>query len=219
MSTEGYGSGDICGAWVRSISGETGVEGFFLNPDGSLRLVNIFSMQGDSWSLEKDKLTLFTHTERYSQPVADVYRIETLSDKEMVLVRQDVRIKYRRPASGTALLETRWIASFVPGPSAEGEPDREVSFSLRSGGRIAGFAGCNTFSGLYTVSGETIKFGPLISTKMFCPAMAIEDNLFRALGQTDNFLTVEDQLFLYKGNVLQGFFKAKIAISKIIVSR
>ena len=209
MSTGGPGPGDITGAWIRQLSGATGFEGFFLHPDGKLRFINIFSMQGDSWSLKKDKLTLVTHTERYPQPVAEVYRIQNLSDNKMVLTRQDESIKYHRPASGTALLETRWVASFVPGPSAESQPEKGFSFRLRSDGRVEGFAGCNTFRGSYTMSGETLKFSPLISTKMFCPAMAVEDNFFRALGRTDRFLIIEDQLYFYSKNVLQGFFKAK----------
>jgi hypothetical protein len=44
---------------------------------------------------------------------------------------------------------------------------------------------------------------------MFCPAMAVEDNLFQVLGLSDQFLIVEDQLYLYIGNLIQGFFKAK----------
>lgn len=209
LSVGGYGVGDVSGAWVKPISGRTGIEGFFLHPDGKVRLINIFSMQGDTWSLKEDRLTLFTHTERYPQPVADVYSIQTLSDQKMVLARQDGVIEYRRPAPGTQLLETRWGASYVPGPSADAEPEREVFFSLRNDGRIAGFAGCNTFSGSFTMLKETIKIGPLLSTKMFCPAMLVEDNLLRALGQAEDFLVVEDQLYLYKNNVLQGFFKAK----------
>ena len=39
--------------------------------------------------------------------------------------------------------------------------------------------------------------------------MAVEDNLFRILGSSDEFLIVEDQLYLYNGNLIQGFFKAK----------
>jgi heat shock protein HslJ len=209
LSAEAYEANDVSGVWVRSIPGGTGFEGFFLHPDGSLRLINIFSMQGNSWSLKKDKLTLFTHTERYPQPVADVYTIQVTSADKMVLARQDVTIEYRRPATGKNLMATRWVASYVPGTSAEAEPEQEAYFTMRHDGRIEGFAGCNTFSGPYIVSGETVKIGPLISTRMFCPAMAVEDNLFRILGSSDEFLIVEDQLYLYNRNLFQGFFKAK----------
>ncbi|WP_459947150.1 META domain-containing protein [Desulfocastanea catecholica] len=209
MSAQWTGVDDITGAWVRPIPGGTGVEGFFLHPDGSLRLINIFSMQGNSWSLNKDKLTLFTHTERYPQPVADIHTIQIISADKMVLARQDVKIEYRRPATGKNLMATRWVASYVPGMPAEAKPEQEVYFTMRHDGRIEGFAGCNTFSGPYMVSGETVKIGPLISTRMFCPAMAVEDNLFRILGSSDEFLIVEDQLYLYNGNFFQGFFKAK----------
>lgn len=209
MSHQGDGVGDITGAWVRSLSEDMGVAGLYLHQNGSLRLINIFSMQGDSWSLEGDRLTLFTHTERYPQPEPDVYTVRILSDKKMVLARQEAEIEYRRPVSGKDLLATRWLASYVPGPPAEAEPEQEVSFNLQSDGRIEGFAGCNKFSGSYIVSKETVRIGSFQSTNMFCPAMKVEDNLFRALEETEEFLIVEDQLCLYKGNMLQGFFKAQ----------
>lgn len=209
MSAQWTGVDDITGAWVRPIPGMGGFDGIFLHPDGRLRLINIFSMHGDSWTVKEDKLTLFTHTERNPQPVADVYSIQVISANKMILARQDLKIEYRRPASGKNLMAARWVASYVPGTSAGAKPEQEVYFTMRHDGRIEGFAGCNTFSGPYIVSGETVKIGPLISTRMFCPAMAVEDNLFRILGSSDEFLIVEDQLYLYNGNLIQGFFKAK----------
>ncbi|MGB3225873.1 MAG: META domain-containing protein [Desulforhopalus sp.] len=207
MSAQWTGVNDITGAWVRPIPGIAGVDGIFLHPDGRLRLINIFSMQGDSWTLEEEKLTLFTHTERYSQPVADVYKIQIISADKMVLARHDLTIEYRRPTTGKALIATQWVASYIPGTSAE--PEQEVFFTMRHDGSIEGFAGCNKFSGPYVVSGENLKIGPLISTRMFCPAMAVEDNFFRILGISDEFLIVEDQLYLYNRNSIKGFFKAK----------
>lgn len=93
-------------------------------------------------------------------------------------------------------MATRWVASYVPETSAEAEPDQEVYFTMRYDGRIEEFGSCNTFNGHYMVPGETVKIGPLISTRMFCPAIAVEDNLFRILGSSNEFLIVEDQLYL-----------------------
>lgn len=204
-----YEKTDIDGPWVRSISEEGDFEGFSLEQDGRLRLINIFSMQGDSWSLEDKQLTLFTHTERYPQPMPVRYSVRFISEEKMILVRKDMEREYRRPASGTDLINTRWVASYVPGLPAEAVPEQDVYFHLREGGRLEGFAGCNRFSGSFTLYGRNLKIGPLLSTKMFCPAMTLEDNLYNALAETEEFMIVENQLYLYKGNALQGFFKAQ----------
>ena len=34
--------------------------------------------------------------------------------------------------------------------------------------RVAGFAGCNRYSGPYTLTADSLSFGALMSTKMFC---------------------------------------------------
>jgi heat shock protein HslJ len=34
--------------------------------------------------------------------------------------------------------------------------------------RVSGFAGCNQYGGPYVQSGDTLIFGPMVSTKMFC---------------------------------------------------
>ena len=35
-------------------------------------------------------------------------------------------------------------------------------------GRAAGFAGCNRYSAGYTLAGDSLTFGPAVSTKMAC---------------------------------------------------
>jgi heat shock protein HslJ len=44
-----------------------------------------------------------------------------------------------------------------------------AAFSFLPEGTIEGFGGCNNFSGGYSVDGESIAIGPLMSTQMACP--------------------------------------------------
>jgi heat shock protein HslJ len=50
-------------------------------------------------------------------------------------------------------------------------------------GGVSGFAACNTFTGTFTLDGETITFGPLATTKIACvpPASAVEAEYLGAL--------------------------------------
>jgi heat shock protein HslJ len=50
-------------------------------------------------------------------------------------------------------------------------------------GTVSGYAGCNTFTGSYTVTGSVLSLGPLATTKIGCPtpASAIEANVLAGL--------------------------------------
>jgi heat shock protein HslJ len=69
--------------------------------------------------------------------------------------------------------------------------------------RVSGSGGCNRMSGPFTVSGEALKFGALISTKMACADQALnqqETAFFGALQSTDRFVLSGDTLKLMKGS-------------------
>src|SRR5215510_5562882 len=42
-----------------------------------------------------------------------------------------------------------------------------ISLSFADG-RVSGRTGCNTFTGSYTLAGNSIKFGPIAATRMMC---------------------------------------------------
>jgi heat shock protein HslJ len=46
-------------------------------------------------------------------------------------------------------------------------PDVETSIEFLDG-QLSGNVGCNGFGGEYEVDGDTLKFGPVMSTMMFC---------------------------------------------------
>ncbi|MBA3318433.1 MAG: META domain-containing protein [Gemmatimonadales bacterium] len=75
------------------------------------------------------------------------------------------------PASGTASLNNReWILVHLgemAAPLGAGGRPATIQFD-QSNGRAAGFAGCNRYSAGYSLAGETLSFGPAISTKMAC---------------------------------------------------
>ncbi len=54
-------------------------------------------------------------------------------------------------------------------------------------GRVTGFAGCNRLSGSYeaVASGDSLKFGPLVTTKMACePGLELETGFLEVLEAT-----------------------------------
>ncbi len=61
---------------------------------------------------------------------------------------------------------------------------------------VAGEGGCNTFSGLYEVSGEVLSLGPLAVTQMICEeqAMQVDKSLLAGLENARNFSIISNQL-------------------------
>jgi heat shock protein HslJ len=57
--------------------------------------------------------------------------------------------------------------SSAPPAGAQG---RKATMRLDAGTRrVSGFAGCNRFTGGFVLSGDTLRFGALATTKMYCP--------------------------------------------------
>lgn len=69
-------------------------------------------------------------------------------------------------------------------------------------GRISGTAGCNRFSADFKIEkGNRISFSPVLSTKMACMDMSIEDRLFPILAETDNYNINEYEFILNKAKM------------------
>lgn len=49
----------------------------------------------------------------------------------------------------------------------------QVTIQFSADGRVSGFAGCNNYTGAYSLSGETISVGPLASTRKACQAAGV----------------------------------------------
>jgi len=112
----------------------------------------------------------------------------------------------------TTLENTRWKLSEMNGnPIITPEGAKEVHFILTANGdarKINGFAGCNSITGSYTLTGDHIKF-IVASTKMMCPAeqMEIEDFFTNVLTTADSYKIDGDVLELYEGNTSLADFK------------
>lgn len=79
-----------------------------------------------------------------------------------------------------------------------GQGNRAPTLRLDSGeSRASGFAGCNRFSGPYTLSGDSLSFGALVSTKMACAqGNDVETAYLAALGTVRSFSVSDSVLTL-----------------------
>lgn len=66
--------------------------------------------------------------------------------------------------------------------------------------RASGYAGCNQFSGTYTLAGSALTFGPLAMTRMYCQqGQALEDAYAKALAATTGQRVSDGKLELLAG--------------------
>ncbi len=70
------------------------------------------------------------------------------------------------PASPAGLAGSRWRLEKLGDQTAI--PGVEATLEFPEEGKVAGRGSCNRFFGTVEVSGGTIRFGPLASTKMAC---------------------------------------------------
>ena len=103
-----------------------------------------------------------------------------------------------RPVPDAALRETRWVPRQLAGkPLSLPANTTEPFLLLRADGTAEGNGSCNRFRGKFfsDIPGE-LKFSPLMSTRMACPAIAVETDFNIALAQTTNFRIIGDTLRL-----------------------
>jgi heat shock protein HslJ len=98
--------------------------------------------------------------------------------------------------SDSPSLEGQWRLVSYGSASAQipAAPDVETSIEFKDG-QMSGNVGCNGFGGEYTVDGDTITFGPIMSTMMFCEAVAVQESSTLAVFQeTASFVLDGDTL-------------------------
>ena len=108
------------------------------------------------------------------------------------------------PRPNVALAGTRWKLQAVNnGRQAVVSVllGTEITAIFESDGAVSGSAGCNSYSGTYTVAGDGIGFGPLATTRMACepPIMEQEQAYLAALQATTRYTLAGDQLILQDG--------------------
>lgn len=87
------------------------------------------------------------------------------------------------------------------GPAGSTSPaltENEPGLTFNEDGTLNGSSGCNGFSGEYTIDGDQITFGPIVSTLMLCdsPMMGQEEAFFQVLMDTATYQIDGDRLTL-----------------------
>lgn len=120
-----------------------------------------------------------------------------------------IQCKSTKTTTATMLENTRWKLAEMNGtPIITPDNGKEVYFLL-SDKKVQGFAGCNTITGSYTLSGEKITF-TTASTRMMCgkEQMEIEEFYTYALTHAASYKIDGGKLELYEGETSLAEFQA-----------
>ncbi|MBF9015934.1 MULTISPECIES: META domain-containing protein [unclassified Oceanispirochaeta] len=196
----------LCG---KPAEGRYSNDGFFLAEDGTLQFINIFSMTGDSWSLEGDDLLLYSHTERYPEPLPVSYPIRKKDGIVSILPAED-ELEMLPPSAQEITAELpagRWEISTMLNPeSAAADPEHPAYIEIvkEDDGfvSIQGHGGVNNFRGVLNFDEFKWMSGPMMRTLMAGPALEYEDLFMRNLGRISRYLMLDDYLFLYEESEL-----------------
>ena len=116
-------------------------------------------------------------------------------------------------APAVALEGTEWRLADIGGqPSPPGaDSTRHPGFTLLAKGRkVQGSAGCNRMTGTYELDGQKLKFGPLATTRMACPAMQTETAFLKALEATTRYEVSGSSLTLYGADTAVARLEAAV---------
>jgi len=131
---------------------------------------------------------------------ADARRRDDVVSIGMVGTMVDLE-RIRKAASSEAeppnLVGTTWLLEDLAGAGVIDRIQATLSFSAN--GTASGNASCNQFNGPATVSGSTVSFGPLATTRKMCPeaVMDQERRYLEALRGTVQFERKESFLYIY----------------------
>lgn len=120
--------------------------------------------------------------------------------------------KQSKPKAGSNPLKgTGWTLSRIPDFELEKTRKEPSIYFNDSTSKVSGYTGCNGYGANYTLKGNTIKIGEILSTKMACmPGMKTENKIITVLSSTDHYTISGDKLTLMKGEkVLAEFARDK----------
>lgn len=105
---------------------------------------------------------------------------------------------------------TKWVLSEWPGQIMP-TTTKKATLNFEADNRVSGKSFCNGFGGMVTINGNTIKFGELMGTMMYCDDVGeAEGKYTEGLRATNSFKIIDGKLQLLKdGQLLMVFSKAE----------
>ena len=199
-----------------------GYRGFYLGRDGRLLLINQDNSAGDLWNVEGNRISLTLLEGIPELPLDGTFLIFPVNEDEEV---QSIRlvpeespsadgITLNRVIVNIDIVENHWIPKRLIGDEKVMWPmNREIHLMLLpdvSGMGVLGYGGENRFHGGIHLGEESFILQPLAMTRRIGPASEFENLYTLRLSETNRFVQVGDDLFLYSDTYLTAAFRVRL---------
>lgn len=142
------------------------------------------------------------HAQAFREALGATQRFAREGNRLSLVGRDGATLAVFTPTEPERLAATAWrVHSLINDRhSISGVPEAPtLRIEFGADGSVSGDAGCNTFRGSYTVSGDALSLSPLRTTRKACPepVMALEAQLLAALGRVATFRLGHHELDLF----------------------
>ncbi|TJZ60764.1 META domain-containing protein [Sphingobacterium olei] len=120
--------------------------------------------------------------------------------------------KFKLIETKNASLDGTWELDYISGARIAFDglyPKKKPTITFdTSTNKVSGNSSCNNYSGAVTLDGNSIKFGPLASTKMACPGNG-ESTFFQTLDKVNTYSVDGNTLTFIMGDIAIMRFQKK----------
>ena len=98
---------------------------------------------------------------------------------------------------GTGLVGGKWVLQDLAGRRVV--DDAEATLEFTGDGMVSGYGSCNRFRGPVVVAGDSIEFGPLVATRMYCGEVVTNQEMayLATLNAAERWQIREPYLYIY----------------------
>jgi len=154
--------------------------------------------------IEHNGQLLFTNTEH-----VDAFANQGIEPTEILVSQVQTEVKDGQ----MSLANTHWQLSMLGGHAitAEVTPRMPHLTFSQENNKVAGFAGCNRFSGNYEVLADRVNLTELAITQKMCfQQMNLESQFVTALSEVDHYTVIDNTLTLFSNSgLVLGQFTAQ----------
>lgn len=120
--------------------------------------------------------------------------------------------KFKLVQDNKQSLSGTWELDYISGPRIAFDglyPNRKPTMTFdAAGGKVSGNSSCNNYNMTFKTSGNTINFGPIMSTKMACEGNG-EATFFSTLEKVNTYSISENTLTFIMGDIAIMRFQRK----------
>ncbi len=165
---------------------------------------------------ETAMLTLLGAVTSYER-AEDVLLLNTDTGDTLVFERQAEDMMSTNELTGTAWKLTTLVSAGTATKAIVNEElGREAGFEFLPEGRVSGSGGCNVINASFTLDGDKLSFGPVMSTMMACAEDVMQQEIAftQALEQIETFTLEGDTLTLSSADQQTQLIFERVAKSK-----